>query len=141
MRADNSAHLTAAARRRAQTTRQRAVAALRRLDAAGQAVTFDALAREAGVSRSWLYSQPDLRAEVQRLRDQQRPHRRDRIPDRQRVSDASLQRRLELATERIRQLEADNRRLRQALAEALGEQRRSRDTPTKQRISPLIGPC
>ena len=68
MRADNSRHVIAAARRRAGQTRQRAVAALRRMDAAGQRITFDAVAREAGVSRSWLYAQDDLRAEIGRLR-------------------------------------------------------------------------
>jgi hypothetical protein len=141
MPADNSAHLIAAAQRRSQTTRQRATAALRRLDASGQPVSFDSLAREADVSRSWLYSQPDLRAEIQRLRDQPPTHRRNRIPEHQRASGTSLQRRLDVATERIRHLEADNQRLRQALAEALGERRRERDTPTRRRTSTVIGPC
>jgi len=141
MPADNSAHLSAAAQRRSQTTRQRATAALRRLDASGQPVSFDSLAREADVSRSWLYSQPDLRAEIQRLRGQLPTHRRNRIPEHQRASDASLQRRLDVATERIRHLEGDNQRLRQALAEALGERRRDRDTPTRRRTSTVIGPC
>jgi len=45
--------------------------ALRRLDTAGRAISFDALAREAQVSRSCLYAQPDLRVEVERLRSQQ----------------------------------------------------------------------
>src|SRR5215472_6055445 len=35
------------------------------MDATGQRSTFDAAAREAGVSRSWLYTQDDLRAEIQ----------------------------------------------------------------------------
>ena len=138
MRADNSHHLATAARQRSQSTRQRALAALRRLEATGGAVTFDALARDAGVSRSWLYAQPDLRAEIERLRDRQQPPRPSRIPDRQRASDASLQRRLDLAIERLHQLEADNQRLRQALGEALGQRRR--DTPTRQRTSAVIGP-
>lgn len=99
MRADNSRHLITAARRRSQTTRQRAAAALRRLDAAGRPITFDTVAREANVSRSWLYSQPDLRSQIERLRDQLRP-RRPHIPDRQRASDASLQRRLDIAADR-----------------------------------------
>ena len=73
MPADNTHHLTEAARRRAQATRRRAVAALRRMDTSGLPVTIDALAREAAVSRSWIYSQPDLRAEAQRLRDRPRP--------------------------------------------------------------------
>jgi transposase-like protein len=123
MRADNSLHVIEAARRRSGDTRKRAVAALRRMDNAGTLVTFDAVAREAGVSRSWLYKQPDLRAEIERLRERQRPAPSRRLPDRQRASDASLLRRLEVATARIRTLEADNRQLREALAIALGERR------------------
>ncbi|MCY0932328.1 DUF6262 family protein [Streptomyces sp. H27-H1] len=69
MRTDNSPHIIAAARSRAAATRERAVAALRRMDATGRSVSFDAVARAAGVSRSWLYTQPDLRAEINRLRE------------------------------------------------------------------------
>jgi len=90
MRADNSQQLLAAARRRAQATRRRAVTALRHMDNTGTLVTFDALAREAGVSRSWLYNQPDLRTEIERLRDRPRPAAGRPVPDRQRSSDASL---------------------------------------------------
>jgi hypothetical protein len=53
MRADNSHHIVTAARRRAAATRRRAIAALRRIDNAGQAISFDAVAREGKVSRSW----------------------------------------------------------------------------------------
>ncbi|RSM67930.1 transposase [Actinoplanes sp. ATCC 53533] len=122
MRADNSHHVIASARRRAEATHRRAAAALRRIDTARTPVSFEAVAREAGVSRSWLYSQPDIRSEIERLRGRQQPNRRQ-VPDRQRASDASLLNRLQAATERIRHLENDNRRLRLALAEALGEQR------------------
>jgi hypothetical protein len=54
--------------------------------------------------------------------------------------------RLEVVTERNRQLEAENRHLREALAVALGEQRATsivgqvRDTP-KKKSQPIIGPC
>lgn len=130
MRADNSAHIITAARQRSAATRRRANAGLRRLHAAGRPVSFEALAREAQVSRSWLYSQPDLRAEIERLRGQPKQPARPAIPDRQRATEASLRSRLELTTQRVRQLEADNRRLRDALAEALGERRR--DTPKRQ---------
>jgi len=102
MRADNSTFVIAAARRRSQAKHRRTVAALRRMDTAGVAVTFDAVAREANVSRSWLYNKPDLRAEIERLRQRERPSGRRPVPDRQRASEASLQRRLELASERIR---------------------------------------
>lgn len=124
MRTDNSHHVITSARRRAEQTRQRAVAALQRLDATGRTINFDTVAREAGVSRSWLYTQDDIRAEIKRLRERrgltQPP---STIPDRQRASDASLLRRLEAATTRIRALHNENQQLRDALAKALGDRR------------------
>lgn len=147
MTADNSHLIVDSARRRATATRRRAVSALRRMDATGIAITFETVAREAGVSRSWLYNQPDLRAEIVRLRARRRSTPAARpVPDRQRASDASLLRRLEAATERSRQLESENRELREALALALGERRtadlpgRRDDTPRK-KSSAVIGPC
>jgi Family of unknown function (DUF6262) len=149
MRADNSRHVIVAAHRRAEQTRQRAVAAVRRMDATGKPITFDGVARAAGVSRSWLYTQADLRGEIERLRarNQRQPSSTVVPPQRQRATDTSLLRRLEAATERIRRLEHDNRELRDALAQALGEHRTStilgtgnrRDTP-KDAASKLIGP-
>jgi hypothetical protein len=149
MRADNTRHVVAAARRRAEQTRHRAVTALRRMDTTGERVTIDAVSREAGVSRSWLYAQPDLRAEIERLRRRHPAAPSAPVPpQRQRASDPSLLRRLEAATTRIRQLETDNRQLRDALARALGERRtadvlgttREHDTP-KRSSAKLIGPC
>lgn len=148
MPADNTRHLRAAASRRTTDTHKRAVKALRRLDATGAPVSFDTVAHEAGVSRSWLYAQTDLRTEIQRLRECQRPASSTPVPDRQRATDTSLLRRLEAATERIRRLDRDNRALREALAQALGEHRAAnilgqsdrRDTPEKP-TTQLIGPC
>lgn len=64
----NRTALAAAAQQRSQQTRHRAIDTLRRLDAAGNNVTFTSVAQAAHVSRSWLYRQPDLRAEIDRLR-------------------------------------------------------------------------
>ena len=148
MRADNSRHLVVAAQQRAEQTRTRALRALRRLDDTGTAVTFEAVAREAAVSRSWLYGQADLRAEIEMLRTRTQSPSSSPTPQRQAATDASLLRRLEAATERLRQLEEDNRQLREALAEALGTARTARvtgkisrrDTPGRQ-TAKLIGPC
>ncbi|MDH6115537.1 hypothetical protein P3T36_007755 [Kitasatospora sp. MAP12-15] len=146
MPADNSHLIVTAARQRAAATRRRAVAALRRMDATGAAITFETVARGAGVSRSWLYNQPDLRAEIERLRARHRPVPATRtVPDRQRASEASLLRRLEASTERNRQLEAENRELRQALALALGERRTADVCGIRATAKPpaprTIGPC
>ena len=123
MRADNTRHIIDAARQRRELTRAKAIQALRTLDAAGTPVTFEAVAQAAAVSRSWLYAQPDIRAEIERLRVSRRPAAAKAIPARQRSSDASLLRRLEAANQRARRLAEENRELRDQLARVLGEQR------------------
>jgi hypothetical protein len=66
---DNTGPLISAAHRRHELTRAKAIRALRELDHAGTPITFQTVARTAGVSRSWLYAQHDLRGEIERLRD------------------------------------------------------------------------
>jgi len=123
MRADNTAHLIAAAHRRHELTRSKAIQAIRELDAAGTLLTFEAVARRADVSRSWLYLQSDIRAEVERLRDLGRRAPETAVPARQRSTDSSLLRRLQAANARNRELAEDNQRLRRQLAHALGQRR------------------
>lgn len=123
MRADNTRHIVGAARRRHEYTRSKAIQALRELEAAGTPVTFDAVANAAGVSRSWLYTQPDLRTEIERLRSIHDQAQELRLPVRQRASDASLLRRLEIATARNQELTEENRRLRDRLERLYGDLR------------------
>jgi hypothetical protein len=130
VRADNTRHIIAAARHRRELTRAKAVQALRVLDAKGVPVTFEAVAAAAGVSRSWLYAQPDIRAEIERLRSVSGRAPATPVPSRQRSSDASLLRRLEAASQRIRQLTEENRVLRTQLAQALGECRAAANRET-----------
>ena len=126
MHPDTPIPLAASAARRHELTRSRAIHALRELDRTGGAVTFAAVAEAAGISRSWLYTQPDIRGQIQSLRDTGRQSRPAAIPDRQRATDASLRSRLATATERNRQLTEENCRLRHQLARALGDQRSAR---------------
>lgn len=98
----NTAPLAAAARKRHELTRAKAIQALRELDRTGAPVTFEGVARRAGISRSWLYGQPDVRAEVERLRDVSRRCTSPRIPAAERSSDAALHARLKAALERNR---------------------------------------
>jgi len=144
---DNTAPLIAAARNRHQLTRAKAIRALRELDRAGTPITFETVAHHAGVSRSWLYSQPDLRADIERLREITGRAPTAAVPAAQRTSDASLLRRLQAAQARNRQLSEDNQRLRRQLAHALGDQRAAEHLANAPQIgrmrhsSATIGPC
>ena len=150
MRADNTGHLTTAARRRHELARAKTIRALRELDQTGCLVTFPIVAQHAGVSRSWLYTQPDITVEIQRLRTLARRAPATRLPAQQRSSDASLQQRLQVTQQRNRQLAEDNQRLRRQLAQALGQLRAAglpapvepatKPTPAHRR-SVTIGPC
>jgi len=105
--------------------RQRPAGGVRRrlLAVLDAAVTFESVARAAGVSRSWLYTQPDIRDEVLRLRDLGRRAPGTSVPAHHRSSGASLLRRLQATTARNRELAEDNQRLRHQLAQALGQLR------------------
>jgi hypothetical protein len=123
---DNSARLAAAARRRHEMARSKTIQALHELQHAGTPVTFETVARTAAVSRSWLYTQPDIKDQIHRLREATRTAPTPAIPARERGSDPSLIARLEAAHTRIAQLTEDNQRLRRQLALALGQQRDER---------------
>jgi hypothetical protein len=100
------------------------VQALRDLDRSGNPVTFAGVARAAGVSRSWLYTQPDISGQIRRLRQNTNgTGSAGPIPAGQRATDASLRARLTAALDRNKQLADDNTRLRRQLARALGDQR------------------
>ena len=119
--------LAEAAARRHELTRSRAVQALRELDRSGARVTFAGVARAADVSRSWLYTQPDISSQIRRLRQNtDGTGSAGAVPASQRATDASLRARLTAALDRNKQLADENARLRRQLARALGDQRSAR---------------
>jgi Family of unknown function (DUF6262) len=129
MRRDNSHHLVAAAQRRRADTLERARQALQELDETGQRRTIMQIAAHAGVSRSWLYAQPELRDQLRRLTAISEPSASAsaRIEP---GSDASLRQRLTLAHERIRELDDETRQLRNQIALLHGQLRVNRVAAT-----------
>ncbi len=119
--------LAEAAARRHELTRSKAIQALRELDRAGAPVTFASVAAAAGISRSWLYTQPDISDQVRRLRSATpQRHPASAVPAGQQTTDASLRSRLTTALQRNKALADENDRLRRQLARALGDQRAAR---------------
>lgn len=128
MLVDNSRHLVAAAQRRHDDAHQRAQEAIRVAAARGDAVTATGLAARAGVSRAFLYANPDLIESIRQLRaGGERP---GAVPVRQRASEASLLHRLEAVTGRNKELRTENQDLRRRLEIAHG-QLRAQDQVTR----------
>lgn len=126
MRADNSTHLAESARRRRAATVARATTTIEAAEAAGTRVSVTDLARQASVSRAWLYAERGLRERIQLLAAMGKPTAEQSVPINQRASAASLQNRLELANRRVKALMVENRRLTDELQSALGAARASR---------------
>ncbi|MGH3521357.1 MAG: DUF6262 family protein [Mycobacterium sp.] len=125
MPADHNRHLAEHARQRHHQTLQRAHQALTELADTGEPVTVALLANRAGVSRSWIYTQPALRDRIRQL--QQHRARTGFVRDTvTRATDDSLRQRLTLAHERINQLRTENQQLHDALAHAHGQLRTAR---------------
>jgi hypothetical protein len=119
--AGNARFIAQAAATRSDATRQRATTAIETLDRTGRPVTFSTVAAAAGVSRAWLYRQPDLRAAIVSLRAQ-RPAG-PATPAAQHATIDSLRQRLDAAREEIARLRAENTALRDETARRLGRQR------------------
>jgi hypothetical protein len=107
--------------RHAATVRQ-AEDTLRAFIQRGDPVTFSRLAHAAKVSRSWLYSQPELRAQIERHR-QPTPAREPSRRQSQPATDESLRQQLHTYREEIGRLRTENRVLNDQLARHLGVQR------------------
>jgi len=124
MTAEPSTPLAAAAARKHESAVLRASAALRELDRVGAVITFQAVATAAGVSRQWLYQQPDLRREIAQLRD---PGSKPAgIPTAQRGTEASLRQRIRSLLDENQRLRGETTELRAELALAYGQQRAAR---------------
>lgn len=115
--------LATAARRKREPAQTRARNALRELDQQGRPINFQAVARHAGVSRQWLYQQPALRKEIERLRDRYVADMRPCVPDAHRASTASLRQRNTLLLAENRRLRAHVAELKAELAIAYGQRR------------------
>jgi hypothetical protein len=119
-RADNSAFLAQANARRHQAALTAARHAIEQLQREGKTINYTAVAHSAGVSRTWLYRQDQIRELISQLRQQHPPAAALAA---QRASTDSLRQRLDTARAEIARLRAENRSLREQIARQLGLQR------------------
>ncbi|MGO8728694.1 MAG: DUF6262 family protein [Streptosporangiaceae bacterium] len=114
--------LRQAAQARHEQTLRRAEAALNSLARRSEPVTVRGVADAARVSRSWIYQQPRLLAEIDRLR-QPRPDKQCAVPASQKATIDSLRQQLHAYRDEITRLRAEIASLREQLARQLGAAR------------------
>ncbi len=104
--------LTDAAKVKSQNKTRDAEQAIRRLIKRGDAITFQAVQREAGVSHAFLYKHPELRTRIEHLRGTRRKASADQPVD----TDSTL---VIALTRQIAELKKQHRQQLQALRDAL----------------------
>lgn len=125
--------LNAAAKAKSQAKTLAAEQAIRALVKRAEPVTFQAVARQAGVSHAFLYAHPELRGRIEHLRDRNRP-----LPTPEaRATDAPQSTLTLTLTSQITQLKKRHRdeilALRAALEQAHGENLELRRELTRRR--------
>jgi hypothetical protein len=114
--------LRRAAEARHEAAAIRAETALKALRRQSKTVNYVQLAKTAGVSRSWLYRQPEIRQRVERMREAS-PLPEQRGQAAQRASADSLRQKLHTYREELARLRTENTALKEQLAQRLGEAR------------------
>ena len=126
--------LTEAAKVKSQNKTRDAEQAIRRLVKRGEAITFQAVQREAGVSHAFLYNHPELRKRIEHLRAPRRKAAADQPIDTDSTLVITLTRQIaDLKKQHRQQLQA----LRDALERAHGENLDLRRELARRGIHPL----
>ncbi len=120
---DRVQRLRDAAQARHDATLRRAEQAVERLARRGEPVTYRHVTEVAGVSRSWLYQQQELRQQIDELRDHAETKTRAAVPSAERATADSLRQQLHTYRQEIARLRAENQQLREQLARRLGTER------------------
>lgn len=121
---DRVERLREAAQARHDATLGRARNTLASMTRRGTPVTFRRVAEAAGVSRSWLYRQPELREQINRLRHTSRS-RPGPLPTAERATVDSLRQQVHTYRGEINRLRTENHELREQLARRLDADRAS----------------
>jgi Family of unknown function (DUF6262) len=118
----NTAGLVAHAQIRKEHKRKGVEDAITTLLREQQSINFNTVAKAARVSKAYLYSQPDLRERIEALRQQGMEQMvRERATHSPGKTDASRDLVILAKDRRIKELEAENRKLQQQLKGALGK--------------------
>lgn len=109
------------AQRKRQETFDKVEQGIQQLIKEKRAINFNTVARASGVSKAWLYKEPEIKTRIEHLR--QNHSQSQKVPPKQKTSDASKDAIIKTLKARIQKVEAENRGLREHLETIHGRQR------------------
>lgn len=116
MRAMNNKRNTEAivkiAKKKSDEVRNKVEKTIQRLILEGTVINFNVVKTEAGVSKSWLYSNLDIRKRIEEIRDKQKMSQKRIKSGSKDRSEASKDNIITALKERIKELDGENKKLR-----------------------------
>lgn len=117
----NTEEIVRLAREKAIQTKERVERVLSRLALEGKIINFNTVSIEAGVSKSWLYKEPEIRKRINILRNQQenRPSKVSKQKNKKSLRSEEVL--IKTLKERIKEVEEENSNLKIQVQKLLGE--------------------
>jgi pyruvate-formate lyase len=121
----NTEAIVRLAKQKSKKTRENVEKVISKLSLEGKTINFNTIAKEANISKSWLYKEPDIRQRIESLRTQQQKRLNVRS-----ISTKSSSRSEEVLIRtlktRIKELEKENQKLKSQIQYLYGELYNSR---------------
>ena len=115
----NTEEIVRLAKLKTNRTREGVDKAISKLSLEGKVINFNTVAKEANVSKSWLYKERDIRKRIESLRKQQHNHLSTRpVTKKSSRSEEVLIKTLKM---RIKELEGENTKLKNQIQKLYGE--------------------
>ncbi|WP_144053999.1 DUF6262 family protein [Baaleninema simplex] len=121
----NTAGLKHGAQRKRKEAFEKLESGIQTLLKEGRAINFNSVAKASGVSKAWLYKEPEVKSRIEHLRAKQSGKKRQ--PVKASASEVSLKSMVGTLRERIKKLETENRELRKQNEVAYGQVMRVRE--------------
>jgi pyruvate-formate lyase len=114
----NTEEIVRLAKQKSKETRENVDKVISKLSLEGETINFNAVAKEANVSKSWLYKEHDIRQRIESLRKQQKSVNALSKPKKSSRSEEVL---IKTLKDRIKELEEENIKLKNQIQKLYGE--------------------
>lgn len=114
----NTDEIVRLAKLKSKKTRENVEKAISKLSLNGEKINFNKVAKEAKVSKSWLYKEQDIRQRIESLRKQQKTENVISKPKKSSRSEEVL---IKTLKTRVKELEEENIRLRNQIQKLYGD--------------------
>ncbi|HDH1230647.1 TPA: transposase, partial [Staphylococcus aureus] len=104
----NTTEIVRLAKQKSQKTREKVDKAISKFSIEGKAINFNSIAKEANVSKSWLYKEHDIRQRIESLRERQITSNVVSKPKKSSRSEEIL---IKTLKRRVMELEKENKKL------------------------------